>query len=84
MYATLRQGTLSLEELIEVGSPGCAPKDHQSVCSEFVGMDNLFLDGGHVAAGCVQVSRTMGTTIGPSAFCTGACAVDRAAAHCFS
>lgn len=70
--------------LIEVGSTGCVPKDHQNVCSEFIGMDNLFLDGGHVAAGCVQVSMTMGTTIGPSAFCTGACAVGRAAAHCFS
>ena len=57
--------------LIEVGSTGCVPKDHQNVCSEFIGMDNLFLDGSHVAAGCVQVSMTMGTTIGPSAFCTG-------------
>jgi hypothetical protein len=57
--------------LIEVGSHSCQPKDNQNVCSEFVGMDNIFLDGGHTAAGCLKVSLTMGTTFGPSAFCTG-------------
>ena len=45
--------------LIEVGTDTCTPKDHQKVCSEFVGMDNIFLDGGHSAAGCLKVSLTM-------------------------
>ena len=62
----IRGGTLrasphfpSARFLIEVGTDTCTPKDHQKVCSEFVGMDNIFLDGGHSAAGCLKVSLTM-------------------------
>lgn len=57
--------------LIEVGSSTCTPKDHQNVCNEFIAIENVFLDGAHVAAGGVVVWKTMGTTVGPSTFVTG-------------
>jgi hypothetical protein len=57
--------------LIEVGQVGCNQKVSQGVCNEFIGMDNLFFDAAHVAAGGLMVANTMGTTVGPSAFFTG-------------
>jgi len=59
--------------LIEVGyaTTPCVPADKQGVCNEFIAIHDVFLDGGHRAAGCIQVNKTMGTTIGPSAFLTG-------------
>lgn len=57
--------------LIEVGDVACKAKDGQGVCNEFVAVEDIFLDGSHVAAGGVLVALTMGTTIGPSAFVTG-------------
>lgn len=57
--------------LIEVGDTMCKAKDGQGVCNEFVAVEDIFLDGSHVAAGGVLVALTMGTTIGPSAFVTG-------------
>jgi hypothetical protein len=57
--------------VIEVGTEACTPKDQQQVCSEYVALESLFVDGGHKATGCVRIDKTMGTTFGPSAFCTG-------------
>lgn len=57
--------------LIEVGDSACTPKGSQGVCNEFVAVEDMFLDGGHVAAGGIAVYKTMGTTVGPSAFITG-------------
>eukprot|EP00927_Polykrikos_kofoidii_P005009 TRINITY_DN11991_c0_g1_i4.p1 TRINITY_DN11991_c0_g1~~TRINITY_DN11991_c0_g1_i4.p1 ORF type:complete len:550 (-),score=51.88 TRINITY_DN11991_c0_g1_i4:106-1755(-) len=57
--------------VIEVGTEACTPKDQQQVCSESIVLNGVFVDGGHKAAGCVRIDKTMGTTFGPSAFCTG-------------
>ena len=57
--------------LIEVGEEGCNAKVPQAVCNEMIGLDSIFLDAAHVAAGGIKVASTMGTTIGPSSFFTG-------------
>ena len=62
--------------LIEVGQAGCTTGcggkvEHQKVCNEMVGLDSLFLDASHVAAGGVLSQATMGTTVGPSCFFIG-------------
>lgn len=56
--------------LLEVGEEGCSV-DVQAVCNEYIVIEDVFFDGAHVAAGCIQVAATMGTTVGPSAFFTG-------------
>jgi hypothetical protein len=56
--------------MIEIGNVSCAP-DGQKVCNEFVNLNEIFLDAGHVAAGALDVKHTMGLTLGPSAFVTG-------------
>ena len=62
--------------LIEVGEAGCATgcknaTEKQKVCNEMVGLESLFLDASHVAAGGVLSQSTMGTTVGPSCFFIG-------------
>ena len=49
--------------LIQIGSPSCVPTDGQKVCNEFITISDIFLDASHIAAGGIQVSKTMGTTI---------------------
>jgi len=74
----IRGGTLRASQsfpsasfLIEVGSSDCKPADKQNVCNEFIVIEDMFLDGSHIAAGGINVFSTMGTTIGPSMFITG-------------
>eukprot|EP00939_MAST-03C_sp_MAST-3C-sp1_P003382 g3382.t1 len=57
--------------LVQVGDSACVPADKQNVCNEFISIEDVMLDGSHVARGGVVVNQTMGTTIGPSAFVTG-------------
>ena len=67
--------------LVEIGSDNphnyrnatdfCYPGEHQGICNEFVNLSELFLDASHVAAGGLSVSKTMGLTLGPSAFVYG-------------
>ena len=62
--------------LIEVGEANCASgcdgkPEKQGVCNEMIGLDSLFLDASHIAAGGVLSQATMGTTVGPSCFFIG-------------
>ena len=51
-----------------VGEEGCNQYVKQSVCNEYIGFADLFLDASHVAAGGISVASTMGTTIETSFF----------------
>ena len=62
--------------LIEVGEDGCdtgcgGKSEKQKVCNEMIGLESLFFDASHVAAGGALVQATMGTTVGPSCFFIG-------------
>ena len=63
--------------LVEIGSEDCDPRlpsgasDIQGSCGQFINLSEMMFDASHVAAGGVSVSKTMGTTIGPSVFFTG-------------
>ena len=63
--------------LVEIGSSSCDPRlpsgavDVQGSCGQFINLNEMMFDASHVAAGGVSVSKTMGTTIGPSVFFTG-------------
>ena len=54
--------------VIEVGTstPRCNPPSGQGSCNENIGMSGLTLDGAHVAAGCLQITATMGATLDAS------------------
>jgi hypothetical protein len=81
--ARIRGGTLRASPsfpparfLIEIGQAGCTTGcggkvEKQKVCNEMIGLDSLFLDSSHVAAGGVLSQATMGTTVGPSCFFIG-------------
>jgi hypothetical protein len=63
--------------LVEIGDPSCVPRlptgqvDVQGSCGQFFNLNEMMFDASHVAAGGVRVSKTMGTTIGPSVFFHG-------------
>lgn len=63
--------------LVEIGDAACVPRlasgvvDVQGSCGQFVNLNQMLFDAAHVAAGGVRVTKTMGTTIGPSVFFTG-------------
>lgn len=62
--------------LVEIGQAGCTTGcggkvEKQQVCNEMIGLESLFLDASHVAAGGVLSQATMGTTVGPSCFFIG-------------
>jgi hypothetical protein len=67
--------------LIEIGSDNphnfhnatdfCYPSEHQGICNEHINLSEIFLDAQHAAAGGLSVSKTMGLTVGPSAFVYG-------------
>eukprot|EP01052_Picozoa_sp_SAG31_P000616 SAG31_NODE_17_length_35773_cov_25.999271_41_plen_200_part_00 len=63
--------------LVEIGNSSCIPhlsnghKDVQGSCGQFINLNQMLFDASHVAAGGVHVSKTMGTTLGPSVFFTG-------------
>lgn len=81
--ARIRGGTLRASSsfpparfLIEIGQAGCTTGcggkvEKQKVCNEMIGLESLFLDASHVAAGGVLSQATMGTTVGPSCFFIG-------------
>ena len=57
--------------LIEVGVPTneCKAVDPgQKSCNEDIYLSELLLDGGMVAAGCVQINATMGGNVGPDVY----------------
>ena len=58
--------------LIQIGGIGeCQTKEGQKACNEFVGVSDVLLDGSHVAMGCLNVSNSMGSTLGPHIFAVG-------------
>lgn len=63
--------------LVEIGSSLCDPRlangkpDIQGSCGQFINVNEVMFDAAHVAAGGVSVTKTMGTTLGPSVFFTG-------------
>ena len=54
------------EFLLGVGDVPCKPPSGQGSCNENVGLAGLTLDGGHVAAGCLRITATMGATLDSS------------------
>ena len=58
--------------LIAIGGAGeCHTADNQKACNEFVDISDVLLDGRLVAAGGINVSMAMGTTIGPHVLVVG-------------
>ena len=62
--------------LVEIGQAGCTTGcggkvEKQKVCNEMIGLESLFFDASHIAAGGVLSQATMGTTVGPSCFFIG-------------
>ena len=58
--------------LIQIGGVGeCQTKEGQKACNEFIDVSDILLDGSHVAMGCINVSNSMGSTIGPHIFAVG-------------
>jgi len=55
--------------LVEIGSPGQPCSNWGDSCNEDVSLEDLFLDGNQVAAGCVRFTAVIGVNAGPDIFC---------------